>query len=268
MSTGYVDLPVTGGGGGTWGSITGDIADQTDLQDALDAKEAIYDWDINPDRQFVFFTDFIENDRAGLTVAANVGGGTGQAVNNDTTTLLNTTENCIGNVNFALGTGTTARLSIFSSGLLVFGTAALEYGVRHAIDVVSDATNAYTSYLGFFDAPGAGDATDGAYFRYTHSVNSGRWEAVVADGGVRTPLDTGVSPTGNIMQVFRIVVNSAGTQALFYIDGSLVATHNSGLPGAGDFTLWCNKIEKSAGTTSRAMILDWAYLKATRTTAR
>jgi hypothetical protein len=29
-----------GAGGGTWGTITGDIADQTDLQDALDNKAA------------------------------------------------------------------------------------------------------------------------------------------------------------------------------------------------------------------------------------
>jgi len=33
----FVDAP-TGGGGGTWGTITGTLADQTDLQSALDAK--------------------------------------------------------------------------------------------------------------------------------------------------------------------------------------------------------------------------------------
>lgn len=32
----WTDLP-SGGGGGTWGSITGTLSDQTDLQAALDA---------------------------------------------------------------------------------------------------------------------------------------------------------------------------------------------------------------------------------------
>ncbi len=34
------DLTVSGGGGGSWGSITGTLSDQTDLQSALDAKVA------------------------------------------------------------------------------------------------------------------------------------------------------------------------------------------------------------------------------------
>jgi hypothetical protein len=34
------DLVAKGGGGGTWGSITGTLSDQTDLQSALDGKEA------------------------------------------------------------------------------------------------------------------------------------------------------------------------------------------------------------------------------------
>lgn len=33
------DLPIAGGGGGTWGSITGTLSSQTDLQTALNAKE-------------------------------------------------------------------------------------------------------------------------------------------------------------------------------------------------------------------------------------
>jgi hypothetical protein len=34
------DLVAKGGGGGTWGSITGTLSDQTDLQSALDGKQA------------------------------------------------------------------------------------------------------------------------------------------------------------------------------------------------------------------------------------
>ena len=37
--TADADLVAKGGGGGTWGSITGTLSDQTDLQSALDGKE-------------------------------------------------------------------------------------------------------------------------------------------------------------------------------------------------------------------------------------
>lgn len=40
VSTTTANGPQTGGGGGTWGSITGTLADQTDLQSAIDAKAA------------------------------------------------------------------------------------------------------------------------------------------------------------------------------------------------------------------------------------
>jgi hypothetical protein len=40
MASTYIELPkVSGGGGGTWGTITGTLSDQTDLQSALNAKE-------------------------------------------------------------------------------------------------------------------------------------------------------------------------------------------------------------------------------------
>lgn len=37
---GWIAVPGSSGGGGTWGSITGTLSDQTDLQTALDAKVA------------------------------------------------------------------------------------------------------------------------------------------------------------------------------------------------------------------------------------
>lgn len=257
-----------GGGGGTWGSITGTLSDQTDLQSALDALHPKYAVGLTPDFFHLWSTDFDANDRASLTVAANAGGGTGQVVSNDTTSLINTTENANGVIAFTLGTGTTARLAIYSAGLLIIGTNRIQWGARHTTDALSDGTNTYTSYVGMCDNPGVGDATDGVYFRYTHSVNGGRWEAVVADAGVRSAIDTGVSPVANEFQVFEIDVNQAGTEAKFYINGTLVATHSSGLPGSGDLTLFNCKIEKSAGTTSRAMLLDWLYWQKSRTTAR
>jgi hypothetical protein len=256
------------GGGGTWGSITGTLSSQTDLQAALDALEPKYSPSLNPDLYHLWSTDFDANDRGSLTVAVNAGGGSGQAVNNDTTALLNTTENAFGVIAFSLGTGTTARLSIYSSGLHIIGTSRIQWGGRAAMSVLSDGSNTHTVYLGICDNPGAGDVTDGVYFRYTHSVNGGRWQAIVAKAATRIAIDTGVSPTANTFQVFEIDVNQAGTEAKFYIDGALVATHSSGLPGSGDFTLFNCKMEKSTGTTGPVLYLDWLYWQKSRTTVR
>lgn len=307
-----------GGGGGVWGSITGTLSSQTDLQSALNAKEnsitsgttsqywrgdktfqtldkaavglgnvdntsdlnksistatqaaldlkdTILDPAVNPDLYTIFQTDFAQNDRATLNVAAS---GAGAAATNDATTGCNTTENCFGVYEMSTGTTTTGRCSIYNSGTWALGSHAIDYGIRFALSALSDATDTYTVYAGIADNPGAGNVTDGVYFQYTHGTNSGRWQAIVADAGTRVAFDTGVAPTATVNQVFRIVINQAGTQALFYIDGTLTNTVSSGLPGAGDFTLFNNKIEKSAGTTSRAMSVDWLYIKTTRSSAR
>lgn len=263
------ELSSGGGGGGAWGSITGTLSAQTDLQNALNAKETILDPAVDPDRYFIYQTDFMEADRAGLVAAASTGGGAGQLLTNDATTLLNTTENPMGLLEFILGTGTTARLSVYPAGQAVTGAHTLDFGVRACMSSgLSDGTNTFTTYLGWADNPGAGDMTDGAYFRYTHSVNGGRWEAVVAKAGVRVAADTTIAPVNQVFQSFKIVINQAGTQALFYIDGTLTNTVSSGLPGAGDFFGWVTKIEKSAGGTSRSLLLDWVYYKITRSSTR
>jgi len=252
-----------------WGGITGTLSDQTDLQTALNEKEMIYDWALNLDRQAAFWTDFCQNDRATLNIAANAGGGTGQVNSNDSVTGVNSTENCLGVFEMVLGSGTTARAMIYNSGTIMAGTNQLRCGFRSALTSgLSDGTNTYTAYIGFLDNPNSGDMTDGIYFRYTHSVNGGRWEAVVADAGVRAAVDTGIAPSNTVNQVFVIIVNQAGTQAQFYIDGTLTNTVSSGLPGAGDFFFYGAKIEKSAGTTSRSIAVDWLYFNSLRTSAR
>lgn len=264
---GYINLPVEGGGGGTWGSITGTLSNQTDLQNALNAKDTISDPAVNPDQYYIFQTDFTDQDRGGLTVSAAAGGGSGQAVSQGTTGI-NSTENCLGVIDMTLGTGTTARITMLGSAWLRSGSATIEFGSRIGLSVLSDGTNTYTKYIGFIDVNGAGDMSNGFYFRYTHSVNGGRWEAVVANAGVRTAADTTVSPTATQFQTFRIVVNSAGTQAQFFIDGTLRNTVSSGLPATSALFYYGAKIEKSAGTTSATSTIDWLYFKSTRSSAR
>lgn len=257
-----------GGGGGTWGSIAGTLSDQTDLQAALDLKDTVYNHLINGDRQGLYFIDFLQNDRGGLNAAVNAGGGAGNLVTNDSTVGLNTTENAAGVFGMVTGTGTTARACLYGSGQMFLGGNKSKNGYRTHLSALSSATGAYTVYMGFGDNPSAGDMTDGAYFRYTHSVNGGRWEAVVADAGVRTAADTGVAAVASVYSVFEVEYNAAGTEVKFYIDGTLTNTVTAGLPGAGDFFVWLTKIEKSSGADSISMSTDWLYIHTTKSAAR
>jgi hypothetical protein len=136
------------------------------------------------------------------------------------------------------------------------------------VDQLSVAGTPYTLYFGIGDQFGSADQDNGVYFRYTHSVNSGLWEGVVAAGGVRSAVNLTVGPTASVYQKLEIDINEAGTEAQFYIDGTLRGTISSGLPGAGQFTRFFWKIAKSAGTGSPSYTCDWFYMKTLRTTDR
>jgi hypothetical protein len=129
-----------------------------------------------------------------------------------------------------------------------------------AVSDLSDGTNTYTAIVGH----GHPNATStGAYFRYTHSVNGGRWQAVTTNGGVETATDTGISPlvvSGGVGQRMTIVL-VAGTNAKFYIDGVLVATNTTNLPNSGySFPIGMG-IKKTAGTTERFIYVRQVYAK-------
>lgn len=183
---------------------------------------------------------------------------------------VNSTERVFGSIYLATGTDTAGRCILYkmsAASTAIFGNHALRLRFRDALHTLSDGTDTYTAYIGFGDNIGSGDMTDGAYFRYTHSVNSGKWECVTAQGGTRTATDSGVTADTTFM-IFDIRVNEAGTSVEFYINGTLRQTHTTNIPGAAQYTGILMKIEKSAGTTSRRIYADWYDLLVTRSASR
>ncbi len=201
-----------------------------------------------------------------------VSNGTGAA----TTTSnygINSTEKASGVISITTGTTTTGETHHFKGYGAGFGDAYLHgNGMssimrwRVAFDAVSDGTNTYFSSLGFGGQINSKDQTDGIYFTYTHSTNSGKWQAVTASGGTRTSTDTGVA-AGTSYQSLEIRTNAAGTSVEFYIDGSLVATNTTNIPTTTATAIFIT-MNKSAGTTSRVLYMDYYSLETTRTTAR
>jgi hypothetical protein len=94
------------------------------------------------------------------------------------------------------------------------------------------------------DTP-AGSTLHAAAFKY-RSVDSANWRAYTSDGSTDTITDTGVVVTDVTRIKFGIVMDSS--QVLFYIDGVLVATHTTNLPGIDTTLVSYAASTRNAGT--------------------
>lgn len=199
-------------------------------------------------------------------------GGAGSASGVGGTHGVDNTEKATGVAQLQTGTTTTGVAGLVSnpSNMLTFGFG-FQYDLifRAALSAASDGTDTYTARIGFIDSQ-SGAPTDGAYFRYTDGINSGKWEAVTISNGAETAEDTGIAGAADTSyHLFKIVVNAAGTQVDFYIDGVLTNDITTNVINSSARLTGCGALMvKSAGTTSRIMYLDYADLVITRTTAR
>lgn len=149
----------------------------------------------------------------------------------------------------------------------------LSYECVVAIETLSTVGEEFTVEAGLVgNAPGYG-----AFFRYQRTVSATKWLAVTENGGTESvkALDgTGGAGDGGTIAAYsfpdsgffrlKVVISSTdGTHnnstASFYVNGTLVWTSTSNMPQhslAGSVN-----IVKSAGTTSRAVALDYARLR-------
>lgn len=150
------------------------------------------------------------------------------------------------------------------SFLLGQGSAYIEGEIRTP-SVLSDGTDSYTLWFGFGNSITA-VPTSGLAFRYTHSVNGGRWEIVSSAGGVETAVDSGLTVSISVWARFLIEMNSSGTSVSFYYAtaGSaytLVGTITTNLPvNSGQEVGAMFAVIKTLGTTARAILTDYAVV--------
>ncbi len=134
---------------------------------------------------------------------------------------------------------------------------------------VADVTNNFVERIGLIDGDGA--PVDGVYFRYNYNVNGGEWEAVTVDASSETATDTNVLYAAGTNRTFKIEINAAGTEALYYIDGTLVRTETgANLPDATDYPGFGWSATRSAGTAAdiNPMALDYIRGRLVFTTPR
>lgn len=215
-----------------------------------------------------FFEDFIWGFGAVDTTAS----GTGSAASTNDTGAVDLGGHP-GQLVLNTGTTTTGRAGVSHGGngqaALLLGNGAVTFETDVFLtDALSDGTETYKVWFGFGDSAGA-EPTDGVYFRYTHSVNSGKFEAVTRSNSVETAADSVITVAATTWYKLGITVNADATSVVFSINGSVVATNTTNIPtGSGRQTGVLLNIIKSAGTTARRVAIDYIYCRIALTTAR
>ena len=239
---------------GTTGWGTNVNQNWTDIEGTF--KESLYQREV-----FEITADFL-NSLNGVPFTAAVSG-TGTAAN----------VNVAGEANHPginqIETGTTATgraaiQSALTNILLGGGAVVFEAVVR--IPTLPDGTESFAFRIGFGDSVSA-DFADGVYFQLSQADTE--WQCKTASNSTRTTSDSGHTAQANTWTRLRIEINAAGTEANFYIDGTLKATITTNIPtGAGRQTGIVAHIIKSAGITERTAQLDYIYAGIDFTTAR
>lgn len=89
-------------------------------------------------------------------------------------------------------------------------------------------TDASTFISGFINQVLSVTQTNGAYFIFNPTLNSGKIQCITVNGGTATTSSiTGITVTN---KWYKFKVEATTTSVLYYIDGVLVATHTTNIP--------------------------------------
>lgn len=107
-------------------------------------------------------------------------------------------------------------------------------------------------WVGVFSGDPMGSATPALHymgFRFDTAVDGTTWRAVTDNGsGTPTVTDTTVTFTATTSFRLRIVVDGAGADVRFYINGILRATHTTTLPTSTQDLGYCAQVQTSNAT--------------------
>jgi hypothetical protein len=160
-----------------------------------------------------------------------------------------------------MDTGTTTTGWAFLVGTtggvnnIFLGAGLTQYDAIVKLSALSNGTDTYTAAVGLCTGDVGTTQTNGIYFQYGSTINSGNWTGNASKASSATVLNGSVAATTNFTHL-TFVINSAYTSVEFFVGGVSIGTIPSAtnLPTAGVRLCW--KIEKSAGTTSRRFSVD------------
>lgn len=207
--------------------------------------------------------DFISSTTAGkLGWAASVSG-TGASAQTGVFGL-NGTEKAYGVVQIDTGTTAAGRASINRlQNQVQLGYSEHSMTWRLTLEALSTDLERFHFLFGFYNnAAGAGiDSANGVYFRYRDDLNAGQWQCVCRQASIETVVNTTVA-VNTQYNIYRIDINEAGSEALFYINDTLVATIATNIPTTqGNVVGIGAKIEKTIGLGQRNASFDYYHHK-------
>lgn len=122
------------------------------------------------------------------------------------------------------------------------------------IPALSTGSEGFVIQLGFSDAFFIGGETNGIYFTYTDSVNSGQFQCVTNSSSTLTTTNTSVAVVANTYYHLNITVNSNATSVAFNINGVNVATNTTNIPSSAMKILF--GLYQSVGSSAVNMAVD------------
>ena len=228
-----------------------------------------------------YFQDFLNGPVVGTIEGVDistrvVSGGSGGETISAALTFPNRTSQQ-GVLQLTTGTNAAASLNIRvgsfnnASGMY-FGNGEVVFEAYVNVDTLSTAAQRFVDFIGWSIDNSV--LTSRCYqFIYDEgglSTNGGaaspNWKCCSFNGATRVNTDTGVPVVAGQWYKLRIVVNAAGTQVNYLIDGVNVATHTSGV----GVTVMAAKVihNKYIGTTNRTFFIDYLMIKQIFTTPR
>ena len=206
-------------------------------------------------QQYRSFTDFINTSSCGYNqTVAGIGASVSNIASNNT--------GVVGVVQLSTGTMTTGVACLqeteSAAGFVASG-GEIVWMAKIYIPTLSDATQRFTLRLGFGDTTTLTDETDGIYFESLDSI-SVNWQCCTASNSTRTKTASTTAVAAAAWTVLKIVVNSDGTSAEFFVNNVSIGTNTTNIPIAIGREFFSKLIIiKSVGTTARTILVDKVY---------
>ena len=215
----------------------------------------VVSWRYEPAKRAIVESDL--NALGDLTVANS-----GTAASTSFTQGFSSTASTMGIATTNTGTSSSGRsfVGLAASDQLQLGNGEVRCTcIMRTPATASDGTNRYGFRMGLLDTRTSGSVGDGLFFSYTDTVNGGNWTInAVSGGGAYSPIDTGIAMPLATWLRLDIIVNSAATEATFYIDDVLVHTETTTIPSGSSGALGAGWIiYKVLGTSSRNLFVDY-----------
>ena len=226
----------------------------------------------NPATEFVAEDDFCTRPGAGSSPNPwyAIATGSGAAVDNVQRAEIGHP----GVVSLATGTTSSGRVvlaygtsSVNPWGIVVPGGGAIQFDALVKVPVAPNGSESFEIQVGLGDAAFVSLPPDeaGIYFRTV--AGSGIWKYVTRSFPDTTEeVEASLAIADDTWTHLRIVINAAGTEAAFYVDGDLRHTATADFPTVG-MTMFATII-KTFGSTERKLYLDYMGVRQTFSAAR